>query len=271
MRVAVLIYGIGRSSIIVDANFRSKLYPILTASFNIVDTFYVYNHVGSLNNPRTNEFSEIVPPKTGVFKNAKIIKTCESDLLDPKILEKTLACVDVHNDDYRTYKNLLSQLSMLKIMTDIPNIESYDRLLVIRDDTIIKNNLSIKFLSSVYDNYILLTYWHWHNGLSDRFLYGSPDRVIPCLHRLDLVEEFIDKFGYLNGEQLVRFLFKKDGLSFLVDDIQLVRVRAHMTHVENFIPVFWRPLELFRVIVRIIFSKFIRFFYENYSFWRSSR
>ena len=61
--------------------------------------------------------------------------------------------------------------------------------------------------------------------------------------------EFVASKGYLNGEHLMKFVLANQKQVVLACDLRLGRVRIYGAVRENFILPFWRPLELFTVLL----------------------
>lgn len=250
MKVLCVVYGIGRGINASAKSIQENLLLPIKGIGHELDIIYILNEVEFLNNPRSKEFSSIAPIGDDVFGGEEIIRMNKLGLLSPSIMLAIKDAYDVHNDNFRTYENLLCQLGMLLEATRKKDFFSYDRILMIRDDICLNmNKVDIEVLLKLSGDRLVTTMWHWHGGISDRFALCSPSIAFRLATRLNKVADFVASKGYLNGEHLMKSVLANQKQIVLACDLRLSRVRIHGTVRENFILPFWRPLELFTVLL----------------------
>ncbi|MDA9997922.1 hypothetical protein N9E66_05105 [Gammaproteobacteria bacterium] len=265
----IIIYGIGRANTKVENNFKKNLFPLANKHFNRIKTIYIFNDIGEVSNPRTGERFVEHSPHDGIFNSNKIVRTNSNELLKGTSENFFSSMIDLHNDNYRTYKNLISQLAMLKISSN--GILQYDYCLAIRDDTILKKNADFfKYSINLNSNNFITTMWHWHNGYSDRLIFSKSSVAKTLLTRLDSINQFSKQHRFINGEMLVKYVCNINKLTPIPLNIKLIRERAHGPVKENFILPFWRLRELSSLLYCYIKFK-IGVLYESIGFWRSPR
>jgi hypothetical protein len=250
LKILCVLYGIGRGINISSKSINQNLLDPIKCMDNELDIIYVLNEVVFVDNPRSGEFATISPIANDVFGGEETIRKNKQNLVNPTILASAKATVDIHNDNFKTYENLLCQLGMLQEATKRRDFFLYDRILMLRDDVFIDTDkIDLSVLLKLSENNLVTTMWHWHGGISDRFAICSPRIAFRLATRLDKVADFVTLKGYLNGEHLMKFVLANQKQTVLACDLRISRVRTYGTVRENFILPFWRPLELFTVLL----------------------
>jgi len=250
LKILCVLYGIGRGINISSKSIHQNLLNPIKGMVNELDIIYVLNEVVYVDNPRSGEFAAISPIDNDVFGGEETIRKNKQDLVNPTILAEAKAAIDVHDDNFRTYENLLCQLGMLQEATKRRDFFLYDRILMLRDDVFVDtDNVDLSVLLKLSENNLITTMWHWHGGISDRFALCSPSIAFRLATRLNKVADFVASKGYLNGEHLMKFVLANQEQAVLACDLRLSRVRIYGIVRENFILPFWRPLELFTVLL----------------------
>lgn len=250
LKILCVLYGIGRGISISSKSINQNLLDPIKGMGNELDIIYVLNEVEYVDNPRSGEFAKISPIDNDVFGGEVTIRKNKQDLVNQNILLEAKAAIDVHNDNFRTYENLLCQLGMLQEATKARDFFLYDRILMLRDDIFVETDkVDLSALLKLSKHNLVTTMWHWHGGISDRFALCSPSIAFRLATRVNKVADFIALKGYLNGEHLMKFVLANQKQVVLACDIRLSRVRIYGTVQENFILPFWRPLELFTVLL----------------------
>lgn len=248
-RILCVIYGIGRGIDVSSASIVQSLISPLKALGHELDVLYVLNELAYLDNPRSGESAALAPVQDDVFDGEEIIRKNKKDLLNRHIFNKAKAVRDVHQDNYRTYENLICQLGMLHEATNQKDFFAYDRILLVRDDVILDTKrVDLSLLLRLSETRLVTTLWHWHGGVSDRFALCSPKTGFLLATRLAKVPEFVRSKGYLNGEHLVKFALADATVGVYACDLRLRRVRLHGIVKENFYLPCWRPFEFFQVL-----------------------
>ncbi|MDC1016398.1 hypothetical protein OAQ72_00115 [Planktomarina temperata] len=252
LKVLCILYGIGRGINTSSKSIRQNLLDPIKGMVNELDIIYILNEVAYVDNPRSGEFAAIPEIDDDIFGGEKTIRNNRQDLVDLTILAKAKLAIDVHNDNFRTYDNLLCQLGMLQEATRKKDFFSYDRILMLRDDVIVDTSkVDLSVLLKLSKNNLITTMWHWHGGISDRFALCNPSIAFRLAMRLNEVGDFVASKGYLNGEHLVKFVLGNQKQVVLACNLRLSRVRIHGIVRENFILPFWRPLELATILLAI--------------------
>lgn len=255
MYLGILIHGVGRGGSVAESSFFREIHDNIQKKKCDVEIIYLYNHVGYLNNPRSKESFNIKTPSANAFNADTRVDFSSEKLLSHWLIRRVKQIHDVHGDNHKTYSNLICQLQLLNSFNRNVNIKKFDRVLVIRDDLVVGSQIVDLITSEVLDDRVLVSCWHWHNGVSER-IFGGPARLVErLLSRIELVPEFIGKYGFLNGEYLMHFALKKYGIKLLSYPIKVSRVRSgNVVMKENFIVPFWRPVEFFRVTFLTLIS-----------------
>lgn len=263
-RILCVIYGIGRGIDVSSASIVQSLISPLRALGHEMDVLYVLNELAYLDNPRSGESAALAPVGDNIFAGEEIIRKNKKDLLNRRIFNQVKAVRDVHQDNYRTYENLICQLGMLHEATKQRDFFAYDRILLIRDDVILDaKRVDFSLLLRLSESSMVTTLWHWHGGISDRFALCSPNIGLLLATRLAKVAEFIGSKGYLNGEHLVKFVLSGAAVRVFACDIRLHRVRLYGIVKENFFLPCWRPLEFFRVLYAALRFKIAAIRYKS--------
>ena len=117
LKILCVLYGIGRGINISSKSIHQNLLNPIKGMVNELDIIYVLNEVVYVDNPRSGEFAAISPIDNDVFGGEETIRKNKQDLVNPTILAEAKAAIDVHDDNFRTYENLLCQLGMLQEAT----------------------------------------------------------------------------------------------------------------------------------------------------------
>ena len=134
MKILFLLYGIGRGLVTSEPSIMSNVILPLIKQGNKAKVIYCFNEIKEINNPRSGEKGSIEAPREGIFKNAKIIYTNPSELLVEEYFELSKRYKDIHNDNYLSYRNLVSQLAMLNKLSSYIDLNEAETVVFCRDD-----------------------------------------------------------------------------------------------------------------------------------------
>ena len=253
MKVLVVLYGIMRGNNKSIESINSKLIEPLLGTENDVDVFHFVHSIKNINNPRSGECGVINQSDSSPFINAKIFKYKDSNLhnkLDTKIINLT---EDVYLDNFKSIKNLLYQLNLLKKSTYKVGYKKYDVVFLIRDDLLLNKTPNFDLELNIYKRNIYFSIWGWHGGLSDRFVAGPGVNIEILAKRYDQISPFLAENKYLHPESLVLFSLKKMGVGYIASNFKFVRCRINNKYnKENYLLPFWRPTELLRILASYI-------------------
>ncbi|GAB6095718.1 hypothetical protein JCM14469_19710 [Desulfatiferula olefinivorans] len=261
MKVICVFFGIGRGLELSAPSIENKIIKPLIKLGCKVSIVYILNETKEISNVRSNELGKIPVVNEGVFNKCKIIRTTEELLLDNNILNFSKRFKDRFNDNYKSNSNLICQLSMLELANKSVDFSIYDKVILCRDDIYFADDkVNLKNILNVSDSGPVVSLWHWHGGISERFVVCSPDAAKKICNRKNLIQEYFKKFSFLHSESLQYFCFEKYNLIPHACNIKLIRCRINSKlHKENFRIAIWRPYETLRVF--IAFSKYL---YRNY-------
>ena len=138
MKTLCIIYGIGRGIKISSKDINNKIINPLHDLCDQLHVVYALNNVDFINNKRSGDFGKIPKVPRQIFNHEKRICFTKNELLRNDIFELAKNVKDVHNDDYKSYENLLCQLGLLYQACQKNNFNNYDYILMIRDDLTIK-------------------------------------------------------------------------------------------------------------------------------------
>ena len=267
MNVLCIIYGIGRGVETSSATINKNIIKPLSDLDIKVETIYVLNELDFIENKRSGDYGAIKSVPKNIFINEERILCTKEQLLDQKVFKYVKNVKDVHNDNYKSYENLLCQLGMLKEACKRKDFFSFDRILMVRDDLIIStSNLDFLCLLNVSSHGPITSMWHWHGGIGERFILCMPELAVKLACKINEVKNFVSDNGYLNGEHLQRYVLEKEKEKIMAINLKLVRVRLNFLVKENFYLPFWRPYELLRVffaVFRYNFRKILFYFSKN--------
>ena len=250
MKILTAFYGIGRGLELSEPSILSKLLKPLTKLGCNVSSIYVLNEIEEVNNERSGDFGSLQKVPAGVFNNAKIIRKQQADLLDNELYEMSMKYYDAHNDNYKSNKNLICQLSMLELAERSVDFSSYDRVILCRDDIFFSDNsIDWKAMLEVSGHGPVVSMWHWHNGIGERFVLASSDSARLIARRKQLIHDYFDTFNTLNAEFLQYFCFFYHSLTPYACNIKLARSRLNgRLEKERYILPLWRPREFMRMM-----------------------
>ncbi len=260
MKILCVFYGIGRGLDISEPSINDKMLKPLVQIGNTVDSIYILNEKKRLENHRSDEYGDIPPVEEGVFNKSRIIRTNAAFLLDQELFNLSKKYEDRYNDNFTSYSNLICQLSKLELASKSIDFNNYDKVILCRDDiAFLTHSINWNKIINVSDFGPVVSLWHWHAGISERFVLCSPDAAKIICNRKDLICEFLDNYNCLHSESLQFFCFKKYELTPYACNIKLARCRIKgRLHKENFRIPIWRPHETFRMVLA-----FLRFLCQN--------
>ena len=257
MEILCVFYGIGRALELSEPSIEKKLLAPLSNIGHHISSIYVLNEVRKICNPRSGEQGNISPIRECIFRKCKIIRTNENLLIDKKLFSFSKNYWDRYRDGFVSNKNLICQLSMLELANDVVDFMDYDRVILCRDDIAFLNStLNWKRLLAVSEFGPVVSLWHWHGGINDRFAICLPNAAGFICSRKKLIYDYFTKYRYLHAESLQYYCFRKNNMMPHACNIRLVRCRIDgRFHIEKFrIPV-WRPYETLRML--LAFSRYL--------------
>jgi hypothetical protein len=248
MKNCVIFYGIGRN--ILEFNL---FFNFLRTNLTDTDFYYfLYKEDGIIKNNRSNEYGEI---DYSEFSSIPIV-FMDVDMTSLSEYSSYINSTrDPHKDNFKTINNLLKQLCMLKSISSFLNHSViYDNVFIFRDDIKfdsfsrcifkIQTRLNFKF------NLINLSIFSWHGGYNDKFFISNRSNCIKVCSRIDSVIEFVNHFGYLNAEHLLKYHIDYHKLKVNPIILRVGRVRINRKVIWDFpfISIF-RPRDIFRVVI----------------------
>ncbi len=258
MKILFLLYGIGRGLATSEPSIMSNVILPLIKQGNKAEVIYCFNEIKEINNPRSEEKGLIEAPREGIFKNAKIIFTNPSELLVEEYFELSKRYKDIHNDNYLSYRNLVSQLAMLNKLSSYIDLNEAERVVFCRDDLYFPDKITNwKKILKVSERFPVVPSRQWHSGVFERFLICNSHVSKDIAQRSKFIPDFLNNFEFLNGEILLNYVFDKLSIKPASLPLKTFRVRIDKIQKENFLIPFWRPKEMLRIIIsrlRFIFS-----------------
>ena len=239
--------------------------PLIKLNIDL-EVIYLVNKVNHIYNPRSGDYGLIKEVPLNIFNLEERFEMKKTELINQNIFDLVKRSKDVHNDDYRSYENLLCQLGMLKEATRKKNFLSFDRVIMIRDDLVIQSSFNMKSLLQISKHGPITSMWHWHGGIGERFCISSPKIAFKLANRLDCVIDFVNRYGYLNGEHLQKYVMDKEGESVFAFNLKLSRSRLNFVLKEKFYLPLWRPYEIYRVFLAVTRYTYRCFYYTCLSY-----
>ena len=250
MRVLIVLYGIMRGNEESIESINSKLIQPLSNTNNIVDVYHFVHSIKNIANPRSKEYGRLIQSDFSPFLNATLVKFETKDLHHRSFESIIESTNDIYFDNFKSIKNLLFQLSLLKNSTYKVDYDKYDVIFLTRDDLLYKKAPNFHLDLEVYRKNIYFSIWGWHGGLSDRFVAGPANKIKLLARRYDNIFSFLKKNENLHPESLVLFSLKKIENFYLASNFKFIRCRINGRLVkENFFFPFWRPKESIRIFM----------------------
>ena len=222
----VILYGIGRNNRITEKHFK-----LLINSYNTnklkVEVNYYYLEIGKIENPRSNEFQKLPDVGNKPFNANKFFKFKKQDLNISYYFNMLKSSHDLYNDKFKSYENLLFQLSLLKKVYDNTDFSKYKSICFVRDDILFSKTLNIKSMMLFVNNFSFISAWSWYNGYNDRFFFTNSQGAEIFSNRMINLEGFLHKFNYIQGEELLKFSLKSKKIKLLVLPTRTTRVRSN--------------------------------------------
>lgn len=262
MKLLCVVYGIGRGVKTAAPSINKNIIRPLRKLDIDLEIIYVVNKLSHIDNKRSGDLGELPPLPQNIFEGEQRFYFKKDELLNQDLLNKAKKVKDGHNDNFKSYENLLCQLGMLKQASILKDFTLYDRILMIRDDLLVDGSkINMETLIQISDHGPITTMWHWHGGVGERFVICKPKIAVKLANRIDSVLSFIKKYNYLNGEHLQKYLLENENETVFAFNLKLKRVRLNFIVKENFYIPIWRPFELFRVIFAVCRYNYRSFYY----------
>lgn len=248
--ILLLIYGIGRSSQETSSsinNFVDRL-KLLTSDLRIIYFLSKQDEVSSI---RTNEFGYLPKiPKKVFNEHLRYEERIDSQDYQEILDYLKLNSIDMHNDDFYSYENLLKQLTMIKRLYNKCDISNFTHVMCLRDDIII--DLSpriIELILNVKEFEVVTSSYYWNKGVCDRFLFLKSSIAKHFMNRIEYIVDYTKNGGLLTGERLLRHIIDINSCRVVSYPIKLTRVRLNGVFVkERHLLPFWNPIDLFRIL-----------------------
>jgi len=256
----MILYGIGRNNEI-NSKFVSKLSSQIREHENL-KIIYLFNKVDKIFNPRSNE--DTFPPKVNKndFENNHFIMFKESQLISNDTLNFIKNYDDIYGDNFISYKNLISQLSLLKMGTKSINFNDFKKIIFLRDDVFLNKKLNFNIIFKA-SSYSFLPYWSWCHGYNDRFFITNPNGAFVFSNRIDNIKDFLAEHGFLQGERLLKFSLNKADINVLPLQTKALRIRTNgfISFEKNYLNFFYTR-NLVELMYKLFLSKLIFTFYN---------
>ncbi|MCG8315914.1 MAG: hypothetical protein MI976_22105 [Pseudomonadales bacterium] len=262
MKILCVLYGIGRGLEKSEPSICHKILEPLRECVDQLKVVYILNEVKEIDNSRSGDFGAVPSVIESVFGGCDIYRSSEEEFFDGGLYELTTLYPDIHNDNYKSNRNLICQLGMLKKASEIADFSCFDRVILCRDDLVISNK------TIDWGGYIracecgpVVSFWHWHNGIGERFVIAKPRDAKRISKRADLVHLYLKEYDGLNAEYLQRFCFEYYKLKPAATNLKLIRSRlGGNLEREKFVIALWRPTEVVRSLIAWIrFKLFVAF------------
>jgi hypothetical protein len=254
MNILFVFYGIGRGLELSEKSIISSVVKPIEKLGHNISSIYILNEVKIISNKRSGDYGKINSVSDNAFNSSKIIRVQEKKILNEYLLELSRNYDDKHNDNYASNKNLLCQLEMLRLSTEHINFKNFDRVIFCRDDLFFqKKTIKWRNILKASSKSSIVSCWGWHNGISERLVISPVPHALKLATRIHLVEKCMEKYKRLNGEELMHFTFNYNNFYPIAVNIKTWRVRiGERIHNEKFNIAFWRPNEMFRLLVAVL-------------------
>lgn len=228
----IIIFGIGRNNMISEKYFQKFITSYTKNDLKFVIHYY-YLKLLKINNPRSGEFQDLPEISPNQFSSHKIFSYKMKELKIKDLFEKVKKKNDIHNDNFQTNKNLLCQLALLKKAGDNTDYNEYKSICFIRDDIFLTKDIDIKKLTMLTEEFSFLSAWSWNHGYNDRFFLTNCKGAEIYSSRINYVENFLNKFNFLNAEILLRYVLKKEKVKILTLWTKTIRIRSDSRIIEE--------------------------------------
>lgn len=248
--ILLLIYGIGRSTQETNSSINSFVdrLRLLTSDLRII---YFLSKEDVVSSNRTNEFGCLPKiPKKIFNEDLRYEESINSQDYQEILDYLKLYSIDMHNDSFYSYENLLKQLTMIKRLYDKCDISSFTYVMCLRDDILIDvNSKIIELILNVKEFEVVTSSYYWNKGVCDRFLFLKSSIAKYFMNRIEYIVDYTKNGGLLTGERLLRHIIDINSFRVVSYPIKLTRVRLNGVFVkERHLLPFWNPIDLFRVL-----------------------
>lgn len=222
----IIIYGIGRNNNISEKYFQLLLNEYLTYKFN-VEIHYYYLKINKINNPRSGEFTKLQKISDKPFNCDKLFVYEECDLKIENFQKRLKFKKDIYNDNYKSYRNLLCQLTLLEKVYKNSDFDLFETVCFIRDDVYLSRQVDLKKIHKLSKKYSFVSRWSWHGGYNDRFFFTNSYGAKIYSSRIKLLNKYLERADYLRAEELLKFTLKKKKINLLSLPIKTIRIRSN--------------------------------------------
>ena len=248
--ILLLIYGIGRSTQETNSSINSFVdrLRLLTSDLRII---YFLSKQDVVNSIRTNEFGKFAKDSKKIFnEDLRYEENIDSKDYQEILDYLKLNSIDMHNDNFYSYENLLKQLTMIKRLYDKCDISSFTYVMCLRDDILIDVNTKIiELILNVKEFEVVTSSYYWNKGVCDRFLFLKSSIAKYFMNRIEYIVDYTKNGGLLTGERLLKHIIDINSFRVVSYPIRLTRVRLNGVFVsERHSLPFWNPMDLFRVL-----------------------
>lgn len=222
----IVLYGIGRNNKISEKYFENFINYFHNNKLEVMVHYY-FLEIGRIENPRSNEFRKLPKIENNPFNSNKLFRFKKKEIDISYFKDKLKSVHDIYNDNYKSYENLLYQLSLLKKVNENTDFTKFKTVCFIRDDILLSGKINIKSLISFSSTYSIISAWSWHNGYNDRFFLTNSEGAKVFSNRIMDLEKFINRNKILQGEQLLKFSLNLRKIKLLILNLRTVRIRSN--------------------------------------------
>ena len=220
LRVAILLYGVKRSSRLTEFSIKGKILDKLTEA-NV--SYVIFHHRITV--------SDIIAPSV-----QETLPVTESGVQDVLIQENFgyFSSILNHGDAWgrgnRTILNMLVALTSLKraAILSQKHAAAFDGLIVLRPDLLYLDELDVNLLKhAIHRRFsIVVPSWMWYDGCNDRFSYGEYGSMLKIAKLIDFALKDCKRTGKpFHSETFMDWNIKKNKLHVFSTHQRAIRVR----------------------------------------------
>lgn len=227
-------FGLNRYPDLTEESILTNILKPLNTNFDVVNVIAHFNVPTVIDNKRSGEFVEYSPR----YFNGISFEKCVYEVQDNSlIMENYRSCSSYPlfgemDEGSSTRKNLLFQLHSLKRLYEIANesfnLADFDVFLIIRPDLKYLDRIQYSDLSKILcgKKDLIVPFWQSCGGINDRFCITNMNGFRTYTDRVNLVESFCSRKGYMHAERLNYFSANTAQLRIDYMKTRACRVRA---------------------------------------------
>ena len=243
-KCALVFFGIDRR---LDITAPSIFKNVIAPAEKIFDLSF-FGHLWALkdiSNKRSGEVGELPLPRLHLLPHGKYVVEEPSAISEIDMFQRLTEYGDFWQDDFKSLRNLYSQLTSLKYATELAINNAPEYVIFLRPDLVYHDNFesALRRADQAQGSLVQVPNWQGHKGLNDRFAICSGlDAIRSYGKRLEVAIKFCEeRQGPIHAERLVKYALEKKNIVYERIPQRASRIRIHgELQAEDFSYYGWR-------------------------------